>query len=226
MKKRFLNSISHLCLVGTAVVALTACTDDAETPRIDSVWMNMVTQPVEQVTCAYPGQTICLRGEYLDDLRRVIVNGTDINLNTLFIYESDKNITFQLPSDVSTEGDYIRVVTRWGMTDFSFIVRPQSDQPTITSFSSTTLIAGRTLTIRGTNLEGATEVWLPTVFDGRVRCELAETQDADGTTVKVIIPENVSFASGYCEIVMTKTDSQRGMTYTEKVYSDTTDFGN
>ena len=226
MKKRFLNSISHLYLVGTAVVALTACTDDAETPRIDSVWMNMVTQPVEQVTCAYPGQTICLRGEYLDDLRRVIVNGTDINLNTLFVYESDAAITFSLPSDVSTDGDYIRVVTRWGMDEFPFIIRPAAEKPQITAFSATTLIPGRTLTITGANLQGATEVLLPLAFDGSISCDLDGPAAEDGTSVKIVIPDGVTFASGLCEIVMEKYDSYRDLTYTEKAFSEKTDFRN
>ena len=90
-----------------------SCSKDEDTPHIDSVWMNMVSRPVEPVTCAYPGQTICLRGSGLGDLKRVIVGGTDINLNTLFVYESSSAITFQIPSDISTTGDNIRVVTRW-----------------------------------------------------------------------------------------------------------------
>ena len=227
MKKKFLNSIFSLCLVCCGITAtLTSCTSDKEAPSISSVWMNMVSRPVEQVSCAYPGQTICLRGENLGDLKRVIVNRTDINLNTLFVYESSTAITFQLPSDVNTEGDNIRVVTKWGMADYAFIVRPATEKPTIAAFSATTLIPGRTLTITGTNLEGAKQVWLPLAFDGRVACDIDDAQTADDTSVSVIIPDGVTFAQGQCEIVMEKTDTIRGITYTEKVYSSATDFRN
>lgn len=221
-----INNILFVLMACVSLPLLTACEKEEEAPRIDSVWMNMVSRPVEQVSCAYPGQTICLRGENLGDLKRVIVNHTDINLNTLYVYESSTAITFQLPADVNTDGDNIRVVTKWGMTDHAFIIRPLAEKPAITVFSATTLVAGRTLTITGENLDGAKEVWLPLAFDGRVQCEIDASQPADATTVSVIIPDGVTFAKGQCEIVMEKTDATRGITYTEKVYSSSTDFRN
>lgn len=221
-----INNILFVLMACVSLPLLTACQKDEEAPRIDSVWMNMVTRPVEQVSCAYPGQTICLRGENLGDLKRVIVNHTDINLNTLYVYESPTAVTFQLPADVNTAGDNIRVVTKWGMTDHTFIIRPLAEQPAVTAFSATTLIAGRTLTITGENLEGVSEVWLPLAFNSRVQCDIDASQPADATTVSVIIPDGVTFATGQCELVMQKTDATRGITYTEKVYSSSTDFRN
>lgn len=221
-----INNILFVLMACVSLSVLTSCTKEEEAPRIDSVWMNMVSRPVEQVSCAYPGQTICLRGENLGDLKRVIVNHIDINLNTLYVYESSTAITFQLPADVNTDGDNIRVVTKWGMTDHAFIIRPLAEKPAVNAFSATTLVAGRTLTITGENLDGAKEVWLPLAFDGRVQCEIDASQPADATTVSVIIPDGVTFAKGQCEIVMEKTDATRGITYTEKVYSSSTDFRN
>lgn len=221
-----INNILFVLMACVSLSVLTSCTKEEEAPRIDSVWMNMVSRPVEQVSCAYPGQTICLRGENLGDLKRVIVNHIDINLNTLYVYESFTAITFQLPADVNTDGDNIRVVTKWGMTDHAFIIRPLAEKPAVNAFSATTLVAGRTLTITGENLDGAKEVWLPLAFDGRVQCEIDASQPADATTVSVIIPDGVTFAKGQCEIVMEKTDTTRGITYTEKVYSSSTDFRN
>ena len=228
-----MNNISRIlcqCIGATLMLLqlslLTSCEDDNAAPYIESVWFNMVSQPIEQAPCAYPGQTLCLHGEHLDDLRRLIVNGTDINLNTLFVYESDNYITFQLPSDVRTKGDKIRVVTAYGMYDFPFIVRPASEQPAISTFSATTLIGGRTLTITGSNLDGVQEVWLPLTYGERVQCNVLPAEEDAQTTVRIIIPEGVDFATGSCEIVMQKTDYERGITYTEKVYSTTTDFRN
>ncbi|MBR1556343.1 MAG: IPT/TIG domain-containing protein [Prevotella sp.] len=216
------KSLFYLLLI----TLLAACSQEEEAPRVDSVWINMVSRPIEQVTCAYPGQTLCLRGDHLGEVRRLFVNRTEINLNSLYIYQSDEAITFQLPSDVRTSGDLIRVVTRWGMTDHTFIIRPKSEQPEISSFSSTTLVAGRTLTITGKNLDGATEVWLPTTFGGRAKCELDGEQDSTGISLTVIIPTDATFASGMCEVVMQKHDSERGIDYTEKAFSETTNFKN
>ena len=224
--KKHINNILFVLIACVSLPLLTACQKEEEAPRIDSVWTNIVSRPVEQVSCAYPGQTICLRGENLGDLKRVIVNHTDINLNTLYVYESSSAVTFQLPADVNTAGDNIRVVTKWGMTDYPFVIRPSSEKPAITAFSATTLVAGRTLTITGTNLEGAKEVWLPLAFNNCVQCDIDASQPADATTVSVIIPEGVTFATGQCELVMEKTDATRGITYTEKVYSASTDFRN
>lgn len=227
MMNKNIKNLYGLLLTCVAILTFTACSnDDDEAPRIDSVWFNMVSRPIEQAPCAYAGQTICLRGSGFGDLKKLIVNGTSINLTTLYVYASDNNITFQLPSDVKTTGDNIRVVTSKGMCDFPFVVRPKDEQPTITAFSSTTLIAGRTLTITGTFLGGAKEVWLPLVYGEKVQCVFDETQENDDETVHVIIPENATFATGICEIVMEKYDEERDITYTEKVYSSSTNFTN
>ena len=87
-------------------------------------------------------------------------------------------------------------------------------------------MAGRTLTITGTNLDGATEVWLPQTFDGRIRCELDGEQPSDGTSLCVVIPEGATFAAGRCEVVMQKHDAERSQDYTVKAYSVKTNFSN
>jgi hypothetical protein len=223
---RIIKNISRFLLLAVTLLSFVSCEEEASQPNVESVWLNMVRQPIEQIDHAYPKQTICLHGSGFSDLTHIIVNGTEISLNTLYVYESDKYITFQLPSNVNTDGDNIRVVTKWGMTDYNFIVRPSSEQPSISSFSSTTLVPNNVLTIKGSNLGGAKEVWLPLTFDGTVKCEIDDTQTNDDSAVHVIIPEGVNFATGQCMIVMEKADEKRGITYTETVYSDETDFIN
>lgn len=227
MKNNVLTDYRRLLLLVAGILLLTACSKvDDDAPRIDGVWYNMVAQPIEQAVCAYPGQTVCLRGEHLGNLKRLIVNGTDIALTNIYVYESDRNITFQLPSDVRTEGDNIRVVTRYGMVDYPFVIRPASEQPAISKFSSTTLVAGSTLTITGANLDGAKEVWLPLTFGGTVQCAFDTAQENTDTEVHIIVPEGVDFATGQCQIIMEKYDVVRDLTYTESVFSASTDFRN
>lgn len=223
---------SIFLLMCSLLLGLTSCSKDNEPPHIDSVWLNMVSQPIEQTSFAYPGQTLCIHGSGLAELRHLIVNGTHIDLNAIFVYVADNAITFQLPSDVNTVGDYIRVVTAYGQVDFPFIVRPASEQSTFyykdsdTPFSSTTLVPGNTLSIRGTNLTGVKEVWLPLAFDGRIACEFDPTKTNTDDYVYVVIPEATNFATGRCEMVIEKYDETRDITYTEKIYSKTTDFIN
>lgn len=227
MNKKTINNMYCLLVALALGMSLSACSsDDNDAPRIDSVWFNMVSRPIEQAVCAYPGQTVCLRGGGFGNLQQVSVNGTAINLNTLFVYESASNITFQIPSDVNTEGDFIKVVTANGEVSYPFVVRPTTEQPVISAFSATTLIAGRTLSITGSNLEGAKEVWLPLTFGGRVQCTFDTAQTNDDNTIYVIVPDDADFATGYCEVVMEKHDAVRGIDYTEKVYSSKTDFRN
>ncbi|MBO6144000.1 MAG: IPT/TIG domain-containing protein [Prevotella sp.] len=226
MNKLSISSICHMLLLCGLATVFISCSKDEETPRIDSVWYNMVSRPVEQAPCAYPGQTICVRGEHLDNLRHLIINGTEIDIRNILEYQSENSVTFQLPSDVSTTGDLIRVVTAWGKADYHFVVRPESEQPVISSFSATTLVPGTTLTITGSNLTGAVKVWLPLVFGGQAECAFDESQINSDTQLYVKIPGGVSFASGRCVIMMEKQDATRNITYMEKVYSGITNFIN
>lgn len=221
-----MNNQKILLILSSLLLILASCKDDNEEPRIDGVWYNMVSRPIEQAPCAYPGQTISVRGAHLDNVRRVIVNGTDIDIKNILEYQSENSLTFQLPGEVSTNGDYIRVVTAYGKADYHFVIRPRSEEPQISSFSSTTLLPGSTLIITGANLTGATEVWLPQTFDRRVQCTFDNTQVNTSTQVFVKIPDNATFATGRCEIVMEKNDTERGINYTEKVFSAKTDFKN
>lgn len=213
------------------IMAIISCSKNDEAPTIEGVWKNMTAEPIEQTEYAYPGQTLCIHGSGFSELRRLFVNGTDIDLSSTLIYDTDSYITFQLPADVRTstydQQDYIRVITAYGEAVYRpFLVKPASEQPSITHFSSTTLVAGRTLTITGVNLGGVTDVWLPLAFGDKVRCELSAESEPTPTNVSVIIPDGVSFATGKCVIAMQKTDFLSGRTYTERVYSSTTDFTN
>ena len=225
--KQILNKI----LLLLAVVACVACSKDDDAPQIESVWKNMISEPLEKTDYAYPGQTICLHGSAFYDLRKVFVNGTDIDLTTSFIYDTDNYITFQLPTDVKTsiseQQSYIRVITAHGESVYRpFLVKPLSEKPEITKFSTTQLTPGGILTITGQNLDGVTEVLLPLTFNDQVACELDPATEPTATSVSIIIPEDASFAKGKCVIVMQKTDATSGRTYTEKVYSSDTNFRN
>lgn len=218
-----MNKIVYKFLLLTAAVVFASCTKEEEAPVIDSVWKNMVSEPILQTNYAYPGQTLCLHGSGFTDLQKILVNGTRIDLSSSLVYDTDNYVTFKLPADVSTEGNSIKLYTLHGETVYSpFVIKPASEQPTITKFSSTTLVAGRTLTITGTNLDGATEVFLPLAFDDQVSCQIISEPTA--TSISVMIPDGVKFATGKCVVAMQKTAS--GLSYTEHVYSKTTDFIN
>lgn len=220
-----MNKIANKVLILFAVLAFTSCAKEDEAPVINSVWKNMISEPIAQTEYAYPGQTLCLHGSGFTDLQKILVNGTRIDISSSLVYDTDTYVTFKLPSDISTEGDNIKLYTLHGETVFQpFFVKPSSEKPSITKFSATTLVAGGTLTITGTNLDGVTDVWLPLAFDDKVRCELDPTRKPTPESVSVIIPEGVKFATGKCVIAMQKTTS--GRTYTEHVYSSTTNFIN
>ena len=216
-----MNKIATRLLLLSAALFFAACTKEEKAPVIDSVWKNMISEPIAQTDYAYPGQTLCLHGSGFSDLQKIVVNGTRIDISTSLVYDTDSYVTFKLPSDVSTEGDYIKLYTLHGETVYQpFFVKPSSEKPSITKFSSTILVAGRVLTITGTNFDGVTEVLLPIAFDGQVKCEI--TGEPTSTSINVIIPSDVSFATGKCVVAMQKTTN--GRTYTEHVYSQTTDF--
>ena len=126
-----------LCYSFAAV--LTSCSNDFDVPRIDSVWKNMASEPVEQISYAYPGQTICLRGSGFSDLKRIVVNGNKVDVTNTLINDTDNSITFKIPSDVDTSvsPSTIKVVTVNGDTTYTgLIIKPTSAKPAVSSFSA------------------------------------------------------------------------------------------
>lgn len=205
--------------------------DDLSSPSIESVWSNMSTQPIGQIACAYPGQTISLRGSGLTGVDVLCVNGTEIDLTETQIYNTDRSIVAVIPDDVATSTDtgtaFLRVENRAGEATYQpFYVLAADEQPEITSVSATVLAAGSTLRIAGRNLGGATEVYLPLAFDQKVKCAFAADAANSDTEVFVTVPEGVSFAQGRVEIVMAKTFAATGAEYVDKVYSDNYNFSN
>lgn len=213
---------------------LASCSDEAGVPQIDSVWINESSEPVRQVVYAYPGQVLCLHGSNFSDLKSVTVNSTSVSLVGSKIYDNDNYITFTLPSYTHISEDYmeytITVTTEGGSSTYApFIVKPKSQKPSISKFSTTVLVGGSQLVISGKNLDGATMVTLPGAFNSRIECKLADDVEQTATRVTVTIPEGATFATGQAEIVMTKTEyttDEAGRQYTESVYSTSTDFSN
>ena len=233
-KKRIMLKSSLLML--TACLSVFSCLscyneDTLSSPRIESVWSNMSTQPIEQVSAAYHGQTVCLRGSGFKGVDKVTVNGYDIDLTENQIYNTDKTILFVIP--VETPGSNasglaeIRVSNSEGEAVFQpFYTGTEAEQPVITSIGATVLTPGSSLRIAGENLGGATEVYLPLAFDQKVKCELDPSQANSDTEVFIIVPDGVSFAQGRVEIVMNKVYAATGAEYVTKAYSDVTNFSN
>lgn len=230
--KNIVFRMSILTVVCLCVFGCFSCRDDKFTaPRIDSVWNNMGNQPIEQVECTYPEQTICLRGAGFTGVRKLNVNGMDIDLTDTQIYNTDASIIIGLPKEVATTTAtglaYLKVENSVGTAVYEpFYVFDSTEKPKISGFSSTTLIPGGILQIKGSNLSGAVEVYLPLAFEQRILCEFDETQPSTDTEVYVKIPEGVNFAKGQVAIVMRKIYSATGDEYMDTVYSDETNFSN
>lgn len=231
MNKSILHSIVIMTMVSFVVSCFISCGSDTSTPVIESVWNNTASTPIEQIYCAYPGQTVCLHGSGFSNLNQIIVNNTKIQITNTAIYDTDSFITFNIQDSVATTFrsslKYIKVQTANGEATFDpFIIKNTSERPSVSSVSATTLTAGNTLLIQGANLDGTKEVYLPLTFDQSIKCQLDTTQVSDASHVYVTIPAGVNFASGQLKIVMQKTDSTFSISYTENVYSKTINFKN
>ena len=233
MNKIFMKSSLLVLFVCFSVFSCLSCDndDDLSAPRIDAVWSNMNTQPIEQVQCAYPRQTVSLSGAGFKGVEKVTVNGYGIDLAENQIYNTDRSIIIVLPQDVATTtatGEaYLKVENAEGEALYQpFYVFTEDEQPVITKFSATTLTPGSQLCITGENLGGATEVYLPLAFDQKVKCELDPAQPSSDTEVYVIVPDGVNFAEGQVDVVMNKVYAPTGAEYVDKAYSEVTNFTN
>lgn len=232
--KKIMIRVAILVVACVCIFSCLSCRDEElSAPRIDCVWNNSGSQPAEQINCAYQQQTIAIRGAGFTGVNKVNINGMDIDLTDSQIYNTDASIIVSLPKDLPTSTDtqlaYVKVENAAGSAVFEpfyIFSNASTVKPAIKDFSSKVLIPGSTLTIKGANLGGAIEVYLPLAFDQRVLCEFDETQESTDTEVYVVVPEGVNFAQGTVMIVMEKTYQHDGSKYIEKVYSNVTNFSN
>lgn len=229
--KKIIFRMPILAAVCVCAISCVSCEKDNElsVPKIESVWSNMSTQPFEQMECAYPKQTICLRGSGFSAIDKLNVNGTIIDLSETKFYNTDNSIIIALPDDVatttSTELSFLEMANGAGKAVYEpFYIFDADKQPEITNVSSTTLVPGKGLTIKGSNLDGAVEVYLPLVFDQKVKCEFDSSKNNSDTEIHVTVPEGVSFAQGRIEVVLHKMYAPTNDEYTDKVYSDVINF--
>lgn|SRR5574344_63331 len=231
MNKSKFISLYAIAVLSVCILFCMSCASDTEHPTIESVWNNTASVPVEQVFCAYPGQTLCLHGIGFSGIKQITVNNTIIGVSNTAIYDTDSFITFKLPDSVATTDNsnlkYVKVETSNGETTYEpFIIKSLSMRPSVSSVSATTLVAGSVLQIKGSNLDGVQEVYLPLTFEQMIKCKLDSTQASDASNVYVVVPGGVNFASGQLKIVMQKRDSVISNSYTENVYSSTINFKN
>ncbi len=225
-----MNKIIKPTLLALMMLMLASCQEESA-PKIDQVWINMTTFPIGEVECAYPDQTLCLYGSGFTGLQEIVVNGTRIDVSSTLVYDTDKNITFLLPEDVnvseSPDNMYIKVITSAGECAYSpFLIKPVSQQPSIVSVSSYILVPGSVLVIKGQNLDGTKEVYLPAAYGEMALCSFSEEHQNDAVSLYVTVPDGVSFATGQIMVVMDKRNEACGYAYTEAVYSEIYDFIN
>lgn len=225
-----MNDIKRYLFTLLMMLLMASCTEETK-PMIDQVWINDTDFPVGRVDCAYPDQTLCLYGHGFSGLQEVIVNGTGIDISTTLVYDTDRNITFLLPEDIAVsdgpDNMYIKVVTNVGEYEYTpFLVKPSELFPEVTSVSSVILVPQTVLVIKGRNLDGAREVYLPAAYEEKVLCAFSEEHVNTSETLHVIVPDEVRFATGQVEIIMDKHDEACGFSYEEKVYSSIYDFIN
>lgn len=229
-----MNKISNIkyfivAFIGLLLLPFASCKSDHDAPVIESVWSNSTDAPAERVNFSYPGETICLHGHGFSDLQEVSVNGVAIDLMKTIMYDTDSFITFAIPEEVKPtrecEQSVILVTTAHGTSSYApFLIKPTGEKPAITGVSATALTAGDVLEIKGKNLDGAFEVYLPLTFDQSVKCELATGKESTSSSVFVTIPDHVNFATGKVKVVMNKRSEELDKEYTEVVYSGKIDF--
>lgn len=222
MKIRILPLILALMLISCK---------EKEGPVIDQVWINMTDFPVGRIEYAYPDQTLCLYGRGFSGLQEIVVNGTSIDVSSTLVYDTDRNITFLLPEDVAVsdgpQNMYIRVVTHAGECEYApFLVKPSDMLPEVVSVSSVILVPQSVLVIKGKNLDGVKEVYLPAAYDEKALCAFSEDHENTSEELHVVVPDDVRLATGQIEIVMEKNDTVCAFSYEEKVYSEVYDFIN
>jgi hypothetical protein len=135
-------------IVGLLVLAVSPVASAAPAPEVTGF----------TPTCGAVGTTVAISGSHFQGATLVEFNGVD---QTTFTVDSANSITAKVPSGATT--GKIRVTTPEGSDDSpgDFTVSsacPQTNPPTISSFSPTSGPVGTAVAISGTNFTGTTSV--------------------------------------------------------------------
>ncbi|MCE5330668.1 MAG: glycan-binding surface protein [Bacteroidales bacterium] len=157
--------------------------------------------PDREVTFARLGQVLRIEGSGFTGVKKVYINGYDNYFNPVYI--TDNSMLVSISQNVPTtdaadnERNTIRL-EKSASNSFTYSFEIRASAPTVTSISHTMPLAGDSITIYGTGLQGVTSV----TFPGDVVVTEGIISDNDkGTFCKVIVPDGVSAEGGSLLVV-------------------------
>lgn len=210
MKNRMYKSLrTNFVLLGLLIytIGFTSCKGNDEvvsdTPlSITAVYLEDAASsvPDRKVEFARIGQTLRLEGSGFLGLQKIYINGHVTSFNPALI--TDKNLMVSINGETPTvESDPTKrntIVLEKNAKQYIYKFDIRASAPTITSVSHTMPLAGESITIYGTELQGVTSVTFP---GGVVVTEGIVSDDIDGKFCTVTVPNGVSADGGALLVV-------------------------
>lgn len=166
--------------------------DSGKSPRINGIRAIAPAPNNFALQEAFLGQTIVLRGEGFESLRKLYFNGFDTYFNPALFSDTTAVVTIPaaMPlSDLVTSLNTIRIVNSKGEFTYEFPIKPNN--PVITSGSLENTPGGVSVTFKGSNLfmiDGFYFIDSIVFPNGNKVVESAITGNPDGTEVTLTVP--------------------------------------
>ncbi|RYY60230.1 MAG: hypothetical protein EOO05_10620 [Chitinophagaceae bacterium] len=185
------NILLLLTLCAGSSLALFSCEKNNDGPPvINEVRLLDPNKRDSFFTESLAGIWVVVQGNGFDDLQNVYFNGLEAPFNSAL--NTSSNIIVLIPRTTPTEAvpdvpNNIRVVTSHGEATFSYRILVPPPEPVFTWASNENAVGGETVTFRGTDLAGLTQL----VFPGGVTSNTFTVNTA-GTELVVTIPMGIS----------------------------------
>lgn len=192
-----LTRLGWRCLLSGLVLLNTfSCekTDDLHSGPAPVIKQVRLVDPAKKdstFTQALPGTLVVIQGENMHSTLDVYFNDVEAPFNA--VYNTSTNLIVAIPADAPTEAtnpkvsNKIRLVTTHGETTFDFVLL--APPPSISGMSNENATVGAKVRVYGSNFYLVQKVVFPGNFDGG-----SVVASADGTSIEVTVPANISEA--------------------------------
>lgn len=199
--KNIFKDSAFVVVALTSILGLSSCQDEPDkyestggSPEVLYVRMSDASKKDSLITGAYMGSNICIVGNNLRSIHKLLFNDKEAVLNTSFI--TDHTLIVDIPSTLPDNPTDKMYLINWNNDTIAYDFEVLVPSPVVSSISNEWATDGETVTIKGDYLLSYDNAPLSVTFSGNV--PVTEFSSISKTSITFTVPEGAK--KGYVTV--------------------------